>query len=55
VSTRAKIAGDGEYYMRWTGNMTGEVVEMNPSPVIQESSLTGVAVFEQFQMQEEDS
>ncbi|KAK5807015.1 hypothetical protein VI817_001273 [Penicillium citrinum] len=54
VSTRVKVAGDGEYYMRWTGNMTGEVVEMNPSPVIQESSLTGVAVFEQFHMQEQD-
>lgn len=55
VSIRAKVAGDGEYYRRWTGNMTGEVVKMNPSPVVQESSLTGVAVFEQFHMQEQDS
>lgn len=27
VSVRTVVAGDGEYYMRWTGDMVGEVIE----------------------------
>lgn len=60
VSTRMAVAGDGEYYLRWTGDMVGEVI--NPgdqqveahdcSPDKQNSttgaSLVGVAAFEQF-------
>lgn len=56
VSTDAKVAGDGEYYMRWTGGLTGEVVELERGmPTVRESSLSGVAVFEQFHMLEQGS
>jgi len=27
VSMRTVVAGDGEYYMRWTGDMVGEVIK----------------------------
>lgn len=62
VSVDTLVAGDGEYYMRWTGKMTGEALQVQsekrqdacpatPSEtrsVIGDSGLTGVAVFEQF-------
>lgn len=62
VSVDTLVAGDREYYMRWTGKTTGEVLQVQsekcqdacpatPSEtrtVIGESGLTGVAVFEQF-------
>lgn len=62
VSVEQVVAGDDQYYMRWTGNMTGEVVQMQSSmPEVcgtansiktdhrtNESSLSGAAVFEQF-------
>jgi hypothetical protein len=63
VSTRTVVAGDGEYYMRWTGDMVGEVVRHDNEQPKDNcaasprggtsngdgiSSLTGVAVFEQF-------
>lgn len=62
VSMTTVVAGDGESYMRWTGNMVGEVE--NVSPEIEEMSekreghpssepsLVGVAVLEQFVMVE---
>ncbi|KAJ5612090.1 Hydroxyneurosporene synthase [Penicillium lagena] len=59
------VAGDGEYYMRWTGNMTGKIVKnesrlqdacaaggTNTIPVSQPSLFAGVAVFEQFALVE---
>ncbi|CAI7630281.1 unnamed protein product [Penicillium pancosmium] len=58
VSTDSKVAGDGEYYMRWTGGISGEMVEVemgmdsSSESLVRESSLTGVAVFEQFHMLE---
>ncbi|KAJ5409116.1 Hydroxyneurosporene synthase [Penicillium cosmopolitanum] len=60
VSTESKVAGDGEYYMRWTGSITGEMVEemgmdSSSKSLVRESSLTGVAVFEQFHMLERGS
>ncbi|CAG8389389.1 unnamed protein product [Penicillium salamii] len=59
VLTRALVAGDGEYYGRWTGDLVGEVVKPGNdtcgpcSPGSEngsgeETSLVGVAVFEQF-------
>jgi hypothetical protein len=59
VSAEQVVAGDGQYYMRWTGNLAGEVVPMQSEACSTrgstkmkrdtvESSLTGVAVFEQF-------
>lgn len=42
------IAGDGRYYFRWAGNMTGEVSLGDDK----ESMLTGSAVFEQFVLAE---
>lgn len=56
------VAGDGQYYMRWTGDLSGEVVQVPSGTVMPEacgssgavpipsagSSLTGVAIFEQF-------
>lgn len=58
VSAEQVVAGDGEYYLRWTGNLTGEVVQMQSEacstrgPTKRKgdaaTSLTGVAVFEQF-------
>lgn len=54
VSIQSLVAGDGEYYMRWTGNITGEVVGKDPC-LVRESSLTGVAVFEQFLLLEQGS
>jgi hypothetical protein len=63
VSMRTVVAGDGEYYMRWTGELVGELVK-SESEQPQEacaaslrndtsnrdklSSLHGVGVFEQF-------
>ncbi|KAJ5595592.1 Hydroxyneurosporene synthase [Penicillium hispanicum] len=44
VTAESVVAGDEEYYMRWTGSLTGEAVEGK----IAQSSLDGVAVFEQF-------
>lgn len=52
VSMESKVARDGEYYMRWTGSITGEMVEVemgmdsSSKSLVRESSLTGVAVFE---------
>lgn len=40
ASAEQVVAGDGQYYIRWTGSLTGEV-QTGPLP-------TGVAVFEQF-------
>lgn len=62
VSAEQVIAGDGQYYMRWVGDLSGEVVQMqneNPEACGASTStktkrdtveplLTGVAVFEQF-------
>ncbi|CAG7944483.1 unnamed protein product [Penicillium salamii] len=60
VSTRALVAGDGEYYGRWTGELVGEVVkpgndtrgacssDSGNGSDAEEISLVGVAVFEQF-------
>jgi hypothetical protein len=62
VSVDTVVAGDGKYYMRWTGNMTGEVVQVPSEKRVDacsatqskapratdNSALTGVAVFEQF-------
>lgn len=51
VSAGTVVAGDAQYYMRWTGDITGEIVQ-DKSPdacgCLQDSPLTGVAVFEQF-------
>lgn len=44
ISAEAVVAGDGKYYIRWTGNATGEIV----GGTTPQSSLDGVAVFEQF-------
>lgn len=65
VSAGTVVAGDGDYYMRWTGNMTGSIVksESQPqdacaaggtkaTPVAQPSLLAGVAAFEQFALVE---
>ncbi|KAJ5365554.1 Hydroxyneurosporene synthase [Penicillium concentricum] len=61
VSVRTVVAGDEEYYMRWTGDMVGEVVESERAGKggggskgemgerdVHSSSLVGVAVLEQF-------
>lgn len=61
VSAGTVVAGDGEYYMRWTGNMTGTIMKSESGqqdacaaggtkapPVSQPSLLAGVAAFEQF-------
>ncbi|KAJ5207534.1 Hydroxyneurosporene synthase [Penicillium cf. griseofulvum] len=60
VSARTVVAGDEEYYMRWTGDMVGEVEsegggggpkEETGGPDVHSSSsssLAGVAVLEQF-------
>jgi len=65
ISAGTVIAGDGEYYMRWTGTMTGKIVKSESrlqsacaaggaktSPASQPSSLAGVAIFEQFALVE---
>lgn len=67
VTVEQVIAGDGQYYMRWTGNMTGEVVQIQSEKlegacaaaqsggsqyVTRESSLAGVALLEQFALVE---
>lgn len=67
VTVEQLIAGDGQYYMRWTGRMTGEVIQIQseklpgacaaaPSGgsqyVTSESLLAGAAVFEQFALVE---
>lgn len=64
VSTRTAVAGDGEYYVRWTGDLVGEVVNSGgdqaqepctgfaSSPSSENTPLTGVAVFEQFAVAE---
>lgn len=64
VLAQTFIGGDGQFYTRWTGTMTGEIVERAPGQacVGQESteeknpkrkeSLQGVALFEQFAMLE---
>lgn len=44
VTAESVVAGDEEYYMRWTGSLTGEIVEGTTT----QSPLDGVAVFEQF-------
>lgn len=58
VEVGTVVAGDGRHYMRWTGNMTGEVVQ-KPHDACSatkvrtgDSALTGVAVFEQFALLE---
>jgi hypothetical protein len=63
VSMRTVVAGDGEQYMRWTGDMVGEVIKSESEqpeeiwaagPRNDASNgdglplLSGVAVFEQF-------
>lgn len=60
VSVGTVIAGDGEYYNRWTGNMTGEIVQSKSrrserscavrSTAATQDTLTGMAIFEQFAM-----
>lgn len=70
VSIRAIVAGDGENYMRWTGDLGGEVIPSvggqqeglcGPDPkrdsnklkdTQSPSSLTGVAILEQFILME---
>ncbi|CAG7927319.1 unnamed protein product [Penicillium olsonii] len=59
VSMRAVVAGDGEYYVRWTGDLAGEVsrsestsrgpcLPSSESEEGREDALIGIAVFEQF-------
>jgi hypothetical protein len=62
VSIRMLITGDGEYYMRWTGDLVGEVIGLEheqppgscagPKTTKTPSDLIGVAVLEQFLMVE---
>lgn len=60
VSVQTFVGGDQKYYLRWTGNMTGDVVEVKKGGdggsgenlVVKEDGLEGVAVFEQFAMLE---
>lgn len=61
VSVQTFVGGDQKYYLRWTGNMTGDVVEVRKGEdggvfgedlVVKEDGLEGVAVFEQFAMLE---
>ncbi|KAJ5339286.1 hypothetical protein N7452_006014 [Penicillium brevicompactum] len=64
VSTRTAVAGDGEYYVRWTGDLIGEVVNSGGDQAqepctgfasnssSENTPLTGVAVFEQFAVAE---
>lgn len=68
VSVRTVVAGNGKDYMRWTGDMVGEVIESESQrpqeagggskrqkrerDVQSSSSLVGVAVLEQFVMVE---
>ncbi|KAJ5683666.1 uncharacterized protein N7477_000011 [Penicillium maclennaniae] len=60
VSIDSLVAGDGKYYMRWTGSLSGEVVQGQSedrqdvcTPVqSSETRLSGVAVFEQFALLE---
>lgn len=61
VTAGEVVAGDGQYYMRWTGGLAGEVVQRQTGmpeacgssgpvavPEMGSASLTGVRVFEQF-------
>jgi hypothetical protein len=62
ISVDTLVAGDGQYYMRWTGNLVGEVVHVQGEKRLEAcdtthpetrrgcsgTELTGVAVFEQF-------
>lgn len=66
VSAEEVVAGDGQYYVRWTGNLTGEVVQMQSesweacgaTEFVEmkldtiETLPTGVAIFEQFALVE---
>jgi len=51
-----RIAGDGKYYFRWAGKMTGEVsqsgTDQGNDAHGNESLLTGSAIFEQFVLAE---
>jgi hypothetical protein len=62
VSVRTLVAGNGNDYMRWTGDIVGEVIESESQrteeagggggPGRENSPLVGVAVLEQFVMVE---
>ncbi|KAJ6113236.1 hypothetical protein N7523_006553 [Penicillium sp. IBT 18751x] len=60
VSIDTLVAGDGQYYMRWTGRLSGEVVQGQSedrqdacsTAQSSETGLSGVAVFEQFALLE---
>lgn len=49
VSIVTLVTGDEEYYMRWSGELMGSVVD--PEGVVTEAG-SGVAVFEQFTLVE---
>ncbi|CAG8890342.1 unnamed protein product [Penicillium egyptiacum] len=60
VSVRTSVAGNGNDYMRWTGDMVGELIESESQRLQkagcslkrEDSPLVGVAVLEQFVMVE---
>jgi hypothetical protein len=62
VSVRTLVAGNGNDYLRWTGDIVGEVIESESQrteeagggggPGRENSPLVGVAVLEQFVMVE---
>jgi hypothetical protein len=59
MSLGTPIAGDGKYYLRWAGKMTGEVSQSGTAQSNNakngrdtESLLTGSAIFEQFVLAE---
>lgn len=53
VTASMFVAGDGQYYMRWTGEMEGKVVVRGSSGEEYEQSevYRGVALFEQFALE----
>lgn len=49
VSIATLVTGDGEYYMRWSGELVGSVVDAEGTVA---DAGSGVAVFEQFALVE---